>query len=458
MKLFVAAAVAALLALSCPDVNATVRETVSFNNVNSNGLLNNASNTVVVHPLTGGYALGRVRFSGSLVSVNANTHAADAHVLVTAPNGATFTFRPFVIQGLFSTLTFDQSMYVPGVTSAAGPWTFRFYEIVDNGGPSGVDARWTMSIQFTDELAVPPAATDLGAALSPGLTIPDTTVGSAGYLLYKLTVNRAVSVQSSRFLDLTAATTGTARDTEMVLFSALGEVLASDDDSGPELAAQMSFGSGTRPPLGDGEPFDGRNGSLDAGIYYLALGNYDLTATGQPWGLAFSGGQTQTALTLVTNIEPGIDCPAFSSPPVSLSVPIGQPVILVAGASGGSPLTYRWTRDGTDLSDSPSVSGTTTQRLVLGACTAADSGLYRLRVTNACGQALSEPGDVRVVCHADFDGDGDTGTDADIEAFFACLAGTCCATCGSADFNADGDTGTDADIESFFRVLAGGPC
>ncbi len=61
-------------------------------------------------------------------------------------------------------------------------------------------------------------------------------------------------------------------------------------------------------------------------------------------------------------------------------------------------------------------------------------------------------------CSADFNGDGDVGTDQDIEAFFACLAGTCCATCGSADFNNDGDVGTDADIESFFRVLAGGPC
>jgi hypothetical protein len=61
---------------------------------------------------------------------------------------------------------------------------------------------------------------------------------------------------------------------------------------------------------------------------------------------------------------------------------------------------------------------------------------------------------------ADFDGDGDIGTDADIEAFFACLAGNCCDTCysGGADFNADGDIGTDADIEAFFRVLAGGEC
>jgi hypothetical protein len=59
---------------------------------------------------------------------------------------------------------------------------------------------------------------------------------------------------------------------------------------------------------------------------------------------------------------------------------------------------------------------------------------------------------------ADFDGDGDTGTDADIETFFACIAGNCCATCASADFNSDGDTATDADIEAFFRILAAGNC
>jgi hypothetical protein len=61
---------------------------------------------------------------------------------------------------------------------------------------------------------------------------------------------------------------------------------------------------------------------------------------------------------------------------------------------------------------------------------------------------------------ADFNCDGDTGTDADIEAFFRCLAGTCPpAPCEStADFNLDGDAGTDADIEAFFRVLAGGAC
>ncbi len=58
-------------------------------------------------------------------------------------------------------------------------------------------------------------------------------------------------------------------------------------------------------------------------------------------------------------------------------------------------------------------------------------------------------------CTQDFNHDGDTGTDQDIDAFFACLGGNCCATCGSADFIGDGDVGTDADIEAFFRVLGG---
>ncbi len=61
---------------------------------------------------------------------------------------------------------------------------------------------------------------------------------------------------------------------------------------------------------------------------------------------------------------------------------------------------------------------------------------------------------------ADFNCDGDVGTDADINAFFACLSGSCPpAPCNnSADFNGDGDVGTDLDIDAFFRVLSGGSC
>jgi len=78
-------------------------------------------------------------------------------------------------------------------------------------------------------------------------------------------------------------------------------------------------------------------------------------------------------------------------------------------------------------------------------------------ITSCSGSTYAAP----PVCGtSDFNGDGDFGTDQDIEAFFACLAGSCCATCfsGGSDFNGDGDFGTDQDIESFFRVLGGGAC
>jgi len=58
----------------------------------------------------------------------------------------------------------------------------------------------------------------------------------------------------------------------------------------------------------------------------------------------------------------------------------------------------------------------------------------------------------------DFDGDGEKGTDKDIEAFFAAIAGVTSPLWESADFDGDGDVGTDADIEAFFRVLSGKPC
>jgi probable HAF family extracellular repeat protein len=68
-------------------------------------------------------------------------------------------------------------------------------------------------------------------------------------------------------------------------------------------------------------------------------------------------------------------------------------------------------------------------------------GFY-IRLHQACGGA-------------DYDHDGDVGTDADIEAFFACLAGNCCPGCYGTDLNGDGDVGTDTDIVAFFAALAG---
>ncbi len=153
--------------------------------------------------------------------------------------------------------------------------------------------------------------------------------------------------------------------------------------------------------------------------------------------------------------SPGGTPPSVDAPPQDVSV-CGSPAQLTVSASGTPPLAYQWRFNGApiDTAGNPSAA---TDTLTLPAPEGVDSGFYDVVVSNAC-DSVASPAAYLAVNSADFNGDGDVGTDADIEAYFACLGGNCCAACGSADFNADGDVGTDADIESFFRVLSGGAC
>ncbi len=194
--------------------------------------------------------------------------------------------------------------------------------------------------------------------------------------------------------------------------------------------------------------------SADEGSYRCVVTNGCGTATSSPATLT---------------VNPLCVAPSITANPVPLTVNAGESAVFTIGSTGStSGRTYQWQkRPGiiglyTNLSDRPGqVQGATTFRLTLLDVNVNDGGYYRCVVTNSCGSDTSTAASLTVVpvCgSADFNNDGDVGTDADIEAFFACLGGNCCATCGTADFNADGDVGTDADIEAFFRVLSGGAC
>ena len=149
--------------------------------------------------------------------------------------------------------------------------------------------------------------------------------------------------------------------------------------------------------------------------------------------------------------------PAQTAAPQSEQVQYGSSITLTVAASGTGPIRHQWRHNGVPMFNA------LTSQLVLTIGSESDLGLYDCTMTNACGSITSSAasitlGPVGGNCSADFDGDGDSGTDQDIEAFFACLGGDCCPTCGTSDFNQDGDSGTDQDIESFFRVLGGGAC
>jgi hypothetical protein len=156
--------------------------------------------------------------------------------------------------------------------------------------------------------------------------------------------------------------------------------------------------------------------------------------------------------------------PTVTQDPIPVTMAAGAGADFTVAASGTPTLTYEWHRNGTTLTDGGRISGATTTLLVINPVQASDAGSYDVTVTNNCGSVTSAAAQLTVqggACgSADFNCDGDIGTDADIESFFACLAGACPAPpCTSgADFNGDGDIGTDADIEAFFRVLGGGTC
>jgi hypothetical protein len=107
------------------------------------------------------------------------------------------------------------------------------------------------------------------------------------------------------------------------------------------------------------------------------------------------------------------------------------------------------------------VEGSTTATLTIHQAVDRSAGSYDCVITSDYGSTTTDAAVLTVASGcgtADFDGDGDIGTDADIDAFFACLAGDCSPGSFGPDFNGDGDIGTDSDIEAFFRVLGGGSC
>ncbi|MGQ0629236.1 MAG: hypothetical protein ACT4PL_14185 [Phycisphaerales bacterium] len=91
----------------------------------------------------------------------------------------------------------------------------------------------------------------------------------AGVSWIKFITTGAADASIATFLDID--TEGTTNDTELGLYRADGTLVTTDDDDGDGLHSQLSYGAGTRPAVGAGTAYNGRDGTLPPGTYYLAL-------------------------------------------------------------------------------------------------------------------------------------------------------------------------------------------
>ncbi len=86
-----------------------------------------------------------------------------------------------------------------------------------------------------------------------------------------------------------------------------------------------------------------------------------------------------------------IDGPAITTQPTGTTVEAGQPVSLTVAASGTTPLTYQWAKDGT------AVAGATSATFTLAAAAVSDAGSYTVTVSNLLGSTTSQAAVVQVL-------------------------------------------------------------
>lgn len=144
---------------------------------------------------------------------------------------------------------------------------------------------------------------------------------------------------------------------------------------------QWYFGS---TPLSNGGSIGGATSSALSitGVQPGDQGNYSVVVTN-------STGSVTSSVAVLT-VTPAPVAPNITVDPVSQTVKAGTNVTFTVTATGTAPLSYRWWKNTSALSNGGNVSGATSSALALSSVTAADAANYFAVVTNAAGGATSQ--------------------------------------------------------------------
>lgn len=130
-------------------------------------------------------------------------------------------------------------------------------------------------------------------------------------------------------------------------------------------------------------------GSIGGAGYNFSLG----AISGAAPGAYLSNNVLNTSIDLVLPTDPK---PTITSLPNSYGGSPGDNVTLTAGYSGSSPITLQWTKDGTNITDGATgsgstISGATTASVTVTSAQETDSGAYAIVVSNPYGSVTSTP-------------------------------------------------------------------
>ncbi|MBX7135549.1 MAG: PEP-CTERM sorting domain-containing protein [Fimbriimonadaceae bacterium] len=303
-----------VLALATVASSAFAQTTFDFTseNINSNDALDAAGNEHRSVGAGASYLFGSTIsiISGTLTEVNVGTFASEARVQITNNNTGKTGLIQFTSLGDFTGSTNLAAGNAFGLTgnivgsavNAGDTFDLEFYESFDDSGAGLADAVWS-NLKFSSTVFVPPTpppSTELGLIndLTPVYTTPDVSASHTGGAIkwYKFS-HAGASNGAGTFLDID--TEGSGFDTEIGLYDALGNLIANDDDDGSGSTSQLTWGL-TAPTrtLGTSVGGNGRDGTLAAGVYYLAVGGFNTTFAG-----GFNATTTSTNTTGNVNVN-----------------------------------------------------------------------------------------------------------------------------------------------------------
>lgn len=133
--------------------------------------------------------------------------------------------------------------------------------------------------------------------------------------------------------------------------------------------------------------FDGYNGANPEAVLVQA-------PDGSLFGTTQNGGSANVGVLFHVSFSGG---PVITTQPATQSAYAGGTVALSVAVTGGSPLSFQWFRNGTNLVDEANLAGATSRVLFLTNVTTADAGLYSVLITNSLGSVLSDPAALGVI-------------------------------------------------------------
>ncbi|MBX7131476.1 MAG: hypothetical protein K1X67_02245 [Fimbriimonadaceae bacterium] len=318
-KLFRNALGVVALGLSC-FAAAVDKESVTFNNWEpvQTTLANIESGSLRTNVFTvGGYNLGKIRFSGDVTEINGTTadFGSESRVRVKYPDGRFVDLQPTTTTGYTGTLTFSGEFFLAMGAAApfgGGTWNFYYINTFDDT-PTGGVADCTMNITFTltDEVPGAPSAIDLGTLNSSGISRTDNHPTAPLVVWYKFVVPEDTN-GTGKYVDIDTEGTSTflggtfTNDTYIGVYTSTGDLVMADDDDGSDFLSQLTFGAsaGDRGNLGyTGLNYDGRDGELAPGTYYLAVAGWPCAFGSTGWTVNPTNGHTgDVVLNIRTNM------------------------------------------------------------------------------------------------------------------------------------------------------------